>query len=292
MPLAAVPAILGGIVSAGQAIGGASQLQKDKAELKRLTPAFYKIQDEYYRNERQAAGMAGQGITEGAKDFYSDMAGAGLGTGVSAALTANADPSMIAKIFDSYNSSIRKLATDDAEMQINNIKYYNQVGKELAGQKNQQWAINEYQPYQNKLKELTTRIAADKQNIWNGLQGMVGAGQAAVTATQNEKLLKGLFKESGGVGNVAAGGIDAASGGMAGISEGLFSDMSDPFQKSGSVSMNPGFDEVTGVNFGKVAKSAMANLSNSDRAEWLNSMSADELQALMADIQSSYKSKE
>lgn len=283
MPLAAVPAVIGGLVSAGQAIGGASQLQKDKAELKRLTPAFYKIQDEYYRNERQAAGMAGQGITEGAKDYYSDMAGAGLGTGVSAAITANADPSMIAKIFDSYNTSIRKLASDDAEMQINNIKYYNQVGKELAGQKNQQWAINEYQPYQNKLKELTQRIAADKQNIWNGIQGVVGAGQAAVTATQNEKLLKGLF-DTGKPAMETAGQVSTAA-------QGLFSSIPDPFQKTSS-GQDLGFDEVTGVSFKKVADMAKSGLNREEMTSWLQNLSKEDLAQIMQDTQLAFKAKE
>lgn len=292
MPAAIVPAIIGGLISGGQAIAGGEQLRKDKAELKRLTPAFYKVQDEYFRNERQAAGMAGQGMTEGAKDFYSDMAGSGLSTGVSAALQANGDPSMISKIFESYNNGIRKVATEDSEMQINNIKYYQQVGKDLAGQKTQQWAINEYQPYQNKLKELTQRISADKQNIWNGLQGVVGAGQAAVTASQNEKLLNGLFGESaeGGKPGGAIGG-SALSGLSSGVSEGgVFSNMSDPFQKSSSPSS--GFDEVTGVNFGKVADMAKTMLGNQDRQEWLQNLSKEELAEMMQTIQGAFKAKE
>lgn len=288
MPAAAIPAIIGGLVSAGQAIGGASQLQKDKAELKRLTPAFYKVQDEYFRNERQAAGLAGQGLTAGAKDFYSDMAGAGMGASISASLQGNADPSVVSKIFDSYNNSIRKLATDDAEMQINNIKYYQQVGKDLAGQKNQQWAINEYQPYQNKLKELTQRISADKQNIWNGVQGIVGAGQAAVTATQNEKLLQGLFGEKKG----GSGITSAISGAAASMGEGLFSNMDDPFQKTSTVSTNGGFDEVTGVNFGKVADMAKSMLNREEMSDWIKNLSKEDLAVMMEDIQGAFKAKE
>lgn len=289
MPAAAVPALIGGLVSAGQAISGASQLQKDKAELKRLTPAFYKVQDEYFRNERQAAGLAGQGMTAGAKDFYSDMAGAGLGASISAAFQGNSDPSVISKIFDSYNNSIRKVATDDSEMQINNIKYYQQVGKDLAGQKTQQWAINEYQPYQNKLKELTQRISADKQNIWNGVQGMIGAGQAAVTATQNEKLIKGLFGESA---KATAGVASGVAGAAAGMGDGLFSNIQDPFQKTASVSTNGGFDEVTGVNFGKVANMAKSMLNREEMSDWIKNLSKEDLAVMMEDIQGAFKAKE
>lgn len=287
MPAAAVPALIGGLVSAGQAISGASQLQKDKAELKRLTPAFYKVQDEYFRNERQAAGLAGQGMTAGAKDFYSDMAGAGLGASISAAFQGNTDPSVISKIFDSYNNSIRKVATDDAEMQINNIKYYQQVGKDLAGQKTQQWAINEYQPYQNKLKELTQRISADKQNIWNGVQGMIGAGQAAVTATQNEKLLQGLFGEK------KKGIKDLVSGVTEEAGKGLFAGMNDPFEKKSSgVPTNGGFDEVTGVNFDKVGNMAKSMLNREEMSDWIKNLSKEDLAVMMEDIQGAFKAKE
>lgn len=191
---AAVPAIIGGVASAGQAIFGAKDLKDDKAELSRLAPAFYKVQDEYYGNYNSAAEMAGSGLTAASKDFYSDMAGRGLGSAIGAVSEAGGSPNDIAKMFDSYNTSIRSMGIEDSERQIGNIKYFQQVGKELAGQKTQQWAINEYAPYQNKLKELTARIAADKQNIWGGIMGVAGAAQAGVTSMQNEKLLADLFK--------------------------------------------------------------------------------------------------
>jgi hypothetical protein len=137
-------------------------------------------------------------LTAGAKDYYSDMAGRGLGTGISGVLQAGGSVNDISKLFDSYNTSIRELGVKDAEAQIGNIKYFQQVGKDLAGQKTQQWAINEYAPYQNKLKELTQRIAADKQNVWGGIQGAIGAGQAGVTTMQNENLINNLFKKNTG----------------------------------------------------------------------------------------------
>lgn len=203
-------------------------MSKDKDELSRLAPAFYKIQDEYYQNYNQAAEMAGQGLTAPARDYYSDMAGRGLGTAVSGTLQAGGSPNDIARIFDSYNASTRELGVRDAEAQINNIKYFQQVGKDLAGQKTQQWVINEYAPYQNKLKELTKRIEADKQNIWKGVTGAIGGVQAGVTAVQNEKLLGDLFKGVGGGGaaDVAGSAIQDA---MGGISEGALK-VPDPFK--------------------------------------------------------------
>ncbi len=226
-PAALIPAALGVVSGIGQTISGIINQKKDKAELARLTPAFYKIQDEYQRNENQAAEMAGGGLTQGSKDFYGDMAGRGLSSGISGMLAAGGDPNNIARLFDSHNTSMRKLATDDSEAQINNIKYFQQVGKDLAGQKTQQWAVNEYQPYQNKLKELTQKIAANKQNIWNGIQGAIGGAQAGVTALQNEKLLGNLFKGIDDAGGATM--IDKAAASGKAINS--FNFIQDPFKK-------------------------------------------------------------
>lgn len=168
-----------------------SQKKKDEAELARLTPAFYKIQDEYTQNRNDAAGLAQGGLTQGAKDYYGDQAGRGLGTGVSGILSAGGSPNDIAKLFDNYNTGIKSLGVADSEEKINNIKYFHQVNKDLAGQKTIQWGVNEYQPYQNKLKELTQRIGADKLNKNNALNSAIGSVSAIGTGMTNNSLLKG-----------------------------------------------------------------------------------------------------
>lgn len=220
--LAAVPSIVSGIVNAGQSILSGSQLEKDKAELARLEQPFYKIQDEYYGNVNQAAELAQGGLTQQSKDFYSDMASRGLGSSLSALTSLGGNPNAVASVFDAYNTGIRQLGAEDSERQIANIKYFQNTAKDLAGQKTTQWAINELKPYENKLKELTQRIAADKNNIWNGIQGVIGAGQAAVTASQNEDLINNLFKES------TTTGVPGTNAGVAGAVTNL---LSDPFLK-------------------------------------------------------------
>jgi len=195
-----IGAILGGaglalnLIKGGiDAFSAGSQEKKDKAELEKLTPAFYKVQDEYYQNKNTAAELAQGGFTQDAKDYYGDMAGRGLGTGISGTLQAGGSPNDIARIFDSYNNNIRGMATADSQMQIDNIKYYQQTNKDLAGQKNIQWSVNEYQPYQSKLKELTQRIAADKINKNNAINSVIGGVSSAGTAFSNQDLLNKLF---------------------------------------------------------------------------------------------------
>lgn len=286
-PAALIPAGLGLITGGIKAIGAGKQLKKDKAELARLTPAFYKVQDEYYNNKNSAAELAQGGLTQNAKDFYGDMAGRGLSTGVSGVLQAGGSPNDIAKIFDSYNTSISELGVKDAETHINNIKYYHQVGKDLAGQKTQQWAINEYAPYQNKLKELTQRIDADKKNIWGGIDQAIGSVQAGVTSMQNEKMINNLFKSG------VPGAEGSATGG--GAANGLLSTISaaDPFNKNSSApssfNKNGG---MLGINFRNVANDAMTMQRNSDATNFFQSMSQEDLSSLMEQLSQAFKPKE
>lgn len=200
-----VGAVLQGVSTAANIIKGGidyfsanAQEKKDKNELAGLTPAFYKVQDEYYRNNNAAAELAQGGFTQDAKDYYGDMAGRGLGTGISGVLQAGGSPNDIAKIFDGYNSSIRSMATADSQTQMDNIRYYGQTNKDLAAQKTIQWGVNEYQPYQNKLKELTERIAADKINKNNAINSVIGSVSSAGVAASNQDLISKLFSGKSG----------------------------------------------------------------------------------------------
>lgn len=285
--VAAAPAIAGTIAGGIRAIGAGGQLRRDKAELARLSPAFYEVQDEYYGNVNQAAELAHGGFTAASKDFYSDMAGRGLGTSISAVLSAGGTPNDISRIFDSYNTSIRKIGAEDAERQIANIKYFQNTAKDLAGQKTTQWAINEYQPYQNKLKELTQRIAADKQNIWSGITSAIGSAEAGVTSMQNQSLLNDLFKSSE---KAAEGAVSGATQGLLGGATSVLGERSgmpeipDPFMGRGG---KGDFDEYTGVNWGDVGRmaverqTAMDEQQQQDFMNMINDMQPEDFQMMM-----------
>lgn len=195
--------IVGGLVNLGMSAINAHQLKKDKEELEKLSPAFFKIQNEYKQNYNQAAEDAQSGLTQEAKDYFTGEAARGFGSGVSGVLSSGGGPNDIANLFDKYTRSIKSVGVEDSVKKLENIRYFMNTAKDLAGQKTIQWGVNEYQPYQNKLKELTQRIAADKQNIWSGIQGAIGAGQAAETSMMNKGLLDKLFSDGkGGVAEV------------------------------------------------------------------------------------------
>ena len=66
------------------------------------------------------------------------------------------------------------------------------TNNDLASQKTIQWGINEKDPYEKKLAELKSKLAADKQNIFSGASTAIGAISAYGTSKQNQDQIDGL----------------------------------------------------------------------------------------------------
>jgi hypothetical protein len=202
MPMIAEAASKAAEKFGGQALGafelvkGLRDEKKSKRELARLNRPLYGIQSEYYKNENIAEQMAGQGYTSVAKDYMTSEAGRGLSSTIGALTQTGAGINDISKSLDVYSRNIRQIGAEDAEKQLQNMQYFMNTNKDLAGQKTMQWTINEYQPYQAKLKELQERSAAAQQNIWGGLGTILGATSAANTANSNQGLLDKLFSNT------------------------------------------------------------------------------------------------
>lgn len=171
----------GVVAGEAQAISGGVNLKKDKAELSNLKRPFEKVQDEYYQNKNISEVEAQGGLPSATRDFYTSESQRGLGAGISALLQGGGDMNMISSLFDKYNRNTAGLAAEDAQAHQKNIQYFMKSNADLAGQKTTQFVVNELQPYENKLKELTERVSADKANIWGGIQTAVGSAAAAGT---------------------------------------------------------------------------------------------------------------
>lgn len=182
---AAISGVSGGI----QLINGLSEEKKAKQELARLQPAFYKIQDEYIQNKNQGNILAGQGYTSAAKNYLTTETQRGLGTTISAISEGGGNPNDYSKLFDVYRRSIDETAARDSQMQVENIQRSIALNKDYAGQKSMANVLNEIQPYQNKLKELTQRRSAAKQNIAGGMDTIAGSLTSLATDMQNNGLV-------------------------------------------------------------------------------------------------------
>lgn len=186
------------VLGAGSGLVGmfteAAKERKAKEELSRLAQPFYKIQDEYFQNRNIAGAAAGQGMPSATRDYVTTQTERGLGAGISAIQQGGGSPSDVANLFDVFTQSTNAIGAKDAEIQLQNIRGFMDANKEVAAQKNIQWGVNEFQPYQNKLKEITQRRAAAELNQNNFLNQAIGSTAAAGTALTNQKLLEGLMK--------------------------------------------------------------------------------------------------
>lgn len=191
---------------------GMKDKKKDEQELSRLRQPFYKIQDEYVANKNISEQLATGGLPPQQKEFLTGQAERGLGSSLDAILKTGGGVNAASMLLDKYNQEIGKIGAEDTAQHLANIQYFQKANADLAGQKTMQWSINEYQPYEAKLKELKQNIATDEANKWGGLttafSSMIGAG----TANQNAALMKRLFpdKTNGGVADPYASGTGFA----------------------------------------------------------------------------------
>ena len=194
VPLAAVPAAIGAVKEGAEFVDNLIQRNKNKRELERTSKPFYKVQDEYFQN-RNIAGTLG-GLPGETKNYLTDQAGIGLGTGIGAIQEQGGSANDIGKLFQGYDRSVSRVGAEDAEARIDNIKYFMNVNKDLAGQKTTSFLVNELQPYEEKLKQLTQNISNARGNMSAAGSNFVGALSAGATAFENEDLLKKLFPDN------------------------------------------------------------------------------------------------
>lgn len=164
--VAAGVASAGLTLSAVKWISGNSKEKKAKKALANLKAPFYDIQNEYYQNVNSANQLAQGGLPAATKDYYTNETQKGLTAGIKGILTSGGNPNDVSKLLQTYDDGIAKVSALDAETHINNIKYYREVNKDLAGQKTIQWAINKQQPYLNTLKQLTAAQKAGEAMKW------------------------------------------------------------------------------------------------------------------------------
>lgn len=202
LPLAAAlqvgSAALGVIKGVGSFFGAKSDEQKAQDELRKLKDPFYKIQNEYIQNRDIAGNLASGGLPESTKNYVTQEAQRGLGTSLSALGQNGGGVNDVARLNDVYMNSIDKVAAEDAQAKLGNIQNFFNQNKEVAGQKTIQWTLNEYRPFERKLKEITQRIGAAKQNQNTGLNTAISSVGAAGTALSNNDLMSKLFANNQG----------------------------------------------------------------------------------------------
>lgn len=176
--------------------GAKSAEKKAEEERSRLKIPFYKIQDEYIQNRNIAASEAAGGLGDETKNYYTTEAQRGLGTTLNSVNMSGGSPNDAGKLLDIYSRNINRVAAEDASQKVKNIQTFFDANKELAGQKTMQWTLNEYRPYERKLKEITERISAAKTNKNNAINSAIGGLSSLGTSVSNSNLLSSLLSNN------------------------------------------------------------------------------------------------
>jgi hypothetical protein len=182
-------------IGGAQFFKGLSDRHKDEKALSALKQPFYKIQDELIQNRNQSEQLAGQGLPTAQRDYMTQEAQRGLGSGLDAILRAGGGVNDASLLLSQYNQQIGKVGSEDAAQHLANIQYFQKANADVAAEKTKQWSINEYQPYEAKLKELKQNVATNQANQWQGLTTAVGGVTAGLTANSNAGLIKKLFAD-------------------------------------------------------------------------------------------------
>ena len=188
-------------------VSGNRKEKKAKKEREALKAPFYEIQNEYYQNLNSANAMAQSGLPAATKDYYTNQSERGLSAGVEGILGSGGTPNDVSKLFQTYNDGLGKISSVDAETHLNNIKYYMNVNKDLAGQKTISWAINKQQPYLNTLKELSAAQKAGEATK----NEAYGDAMSSLTSFGTSMAGGGGFGKGTGTGS-SMGGFGGGSG--------------------------------------------------------------------------------
>lgn len=168
-----------------KAISGWNQLKDAREIAKNAVRPQYNIEDEYYDNVDIAGNLAQSGLTQESKDFYSTQADRGLSSSLDALMATGGGINSVSKAYDTYLQGNNRIASEDADRRIANIKNLMDQKSILAGQKTQQWAINEYEPYKDKMRAATQGAESGRQNIFNGISGVAsGLANYSIATSQ------------------------------------------------------------------------------------------------------------
>jgi len=211
MPAFAAAAIAQTGIGLAQGISGMIQASKARKELEGLEQPFYKIQNEIFQNRNLAANQAQMGVPQATMDYMTAETQRGLGTSLSTLKQTGGSANNVAELFSAYQRGIQQNAAMDAQQRVVNLGQFMKENQTLAGQKTMQWAINEFQPFQNKVQALQQRIAQGGQQMGAGISAALGGAAAYGTGMQNQDLINQL-KNLGNVPQVAQGVAGAGQG--------------------------------------------------------------------------------
>lgn len=205
------------IMAIGQAAGGVAQSVQgivQNAQAKKIARnnkrPVYKIQQETMDNQALAESRASTGLSDAAMQVLKQGNERGLSSSLEAIMAGGGSVNNIGDLYGNYSDGVSKMALIDEEMRRRNIDNLVTQNMRLGAEKDKAWQVNVFAPYADKAQAAAALKAQGSQNLWKGINTVIGAGANAATAGQYKNEANNVYGSSGL--NGVSGSNDAGFG--------------------------------------------------------------------------------
>ena len=195
-------ALISGGLQVGKSLFGASQASKSKKEMEGLR----KDRPQYATPE-----SAKQALALSKQQAYGDMPGQDylegrLGQATAAGVrrtqqVAGSSSAALGALTDIYGKRLdaeRDLGYQAAQYKNQAMQRYQGALGQMANYEDQAFNINQWQPYQTRMNELSEQRMSGQQNFWGGLQGEANVGLNYMGTQAQMGSMDKMFPQGGG----------------------------------------------------------------------------------------------
>lgn len=191
------PLLAAALVTAGTGVAQGVQgaIQKGKANrmaAKNIRPVYKKPQG-IKDNLALAESRAQEGMTDAAKQAYKQNVEHGLTAAISAITNNGGSVNNIGDLYGTYQEGIGRMSIVDDEMRARNAQVLMGANKDDADADDKAWQVNEWAPYADTAQAAAAMAKQGNDNIWKGVNTVVGAGINYATGKMYEKEAAGVF---------------------------------------------------------------------------------------------------
>lgn len=170
--------IAGGVLSAGELAYGAHLKKKAQQAAAANVMPEYKIAPEEQQMLSQAESMAGQGMSDAAREALRANSDRALGTTLDAMLRSGATANSIGKTAGQTQAGLNQIALYEDSARINNLKALQEERARMSANRDKAYQINKYNPWANRAQAISGQLDAANNTINSGIntigQGVLG----------------------------------------------------------------------------------------------------------------------
>lgn len=172
----AIPVALlaGAAVGAGQMAYGASLKKKYERDAANNKMPEYQIPQEERDMMRQAESMAGQGMSDAAREAMRSNSDRALGTSIDAILRGGGNANAIASLAGNTQNQINQMAVYEDQARLKNLENLQNQRARMAANRDKVYQINQYQPWANRAQAINQQLMGAQNMMQGGFNTLTG----------------------------------------------------------------------------------------------------------------------